>query len=140
MQPAFILKSSYENNMLQIPKSTTVIIIMNRLILALTLLTPLFAIGEELDLAGKVGDIRYHDSILEGAPAWKGVTWIEVIADNGKTICGNNKFSIPAGNDTAVSIALAAKMSDRTVEVRINNTSFWPSGYSTCKLQHITIK
>ncbi|OCQ23532.1 hypothetical protein A7985_06215 [Pseudoalteromonas luteoviolacea] len=100
--------------------------------------------ANRFDLIGEIGEIRYHEASNTLAPSWKKHTWFTLKADPGqpKPSCyihgGGYSITIPDGNDTAISMVLAAKMASKRVRITFDDTVDFPSP-SYCKVQYITI-
>ena len=107
------------------------------LVFAALLLVGNSALAERKDVTGDVGDIRYHIDNGDLAPTWNGGIWFQIV-NASESFCNQNKVSIPPGNETAVSILLAAKMAGKKVLVTVDDANLYPSG-SYCKLQYITV-
>lgn len=95
--------------------------------------------AERHDVTGDVGDIRYHNSLGTLNPPWNGAIWFQLINPTENNFCTNNKVSIEATNEIAVSMLLAAKMAGNQVQVTVDDAVEFPVG-RYCKLQYLTIK
>ena len=107
-------------------------------ILLVLFFIPALSFAERQDVTGDVGDIRYHVSEGTLAPHWNEGVWFQLI-NTDKTLCVNGLVSIEPGNETAISMLLAAKMADKQVLVTVDSEVQYPAG-SYCRLQYLTIK
>jgi hypothetical protein len=108
-------------------------------ILIILCLAPLVSFAAIQTSTGDVGEIRYHDASITINSAWKNVVWFE-LTNVDKALCVNNRVTITEGNDTAISMLLAAKMSSKKITVTVDDTVIHPAGSTYCKLQYLSIK
>jgi hypothetical protein len=107
-------------------------------ILLILCIIPVLSYAERQDVTGDVGDIRYHVSEGILAPHWNKGIWFQLI-NTDKTLCVGGFVSIEPGNETAISMLLAAKMANKQVLVTVDSEVKYPAN-SYCSLQYLTIK
>ncbi|KZN48841.1 hypothetical protein [Pseudoalteromonas luteoviolacea] len=114
------------------------------LLFVLFLVVSPHALADRYDIQGEIGQIRYHEATNTLAPAWKKHTWFTLIPDPNqpKPNCyvhgGGYTVTIPDGNNTAMSMVLAAKMAKQKVTVTVDDSIVFPSNLY-CKLQYVTV-
>ena len=112
------------------------------LILGLALL-PMLAEAQRYDITAEIGQVRYHEATNTLATSWRKHVWFGLKNPNKTPDCklyaGQYAISIPDGNDTAMSMLLAAKMADKKVIVTIDDTVKFPNS-NYCKLLYLTLK
>ncbi|KPZ73137.1 hypothetical protein AN944_00285 [Shewanella sp. P1-14-1] len=95
------------------------------------------------DITADIGQIRYHDVDNTMASSWRGDMWFSLSNPNQQPNCkkysGKYAISVSKGNETAISMILAAKMSSSKVIVTIDD-EVKRAGSVYCQLQYITIK
>lgn len=101
------------------------------------------AFAKRYDITADIGQIRYHDADNTLASSWRGDMWFSLSNPNQqpncKTYSGKYAISVSKGNETAISMILAAKMSSSKVIVTIDD-EVKRAGSVYCQLQYITIK
>ena len=84
---------------------------------------------------GFVEEIRYHNAEVVFSRGWNEMVWFRFEED--KHPCSG--ISIDKGNEIAISMLLAAKMSGREVTAEVDTTKEFPEGTGYCQLQYLTI-
>jgi hypothetical protein len=118
--------------------------IKTKLLFIFCLLNLSFSIqATRFDITATIGQIRYHEASNTLATSWKGHTWFSLANPNKSPNCdkydGEYMVSVPDGNETAIAMILAAKMSGSQVLITIDDAVDFPST-GRCKLQYLTIK
>lgn len=98
--------------------------------------------AERYDITANIGQIRYHEAGNTLASRWRDDVWFSLLNPNKQPECtkygGAFAIAIPAENDEAFSMVLAAKMAGKEVLVTIDD-AVKMSGTTYCQLQYITI-
>jgi len=99
--------------------------------------------AQRYDITADIGQIRYHEADNTLATSWPKHVWFQLEnisqTPDCQKISGKYAISIPDGNDTAMSILLAAKLADKKVVVTIDDSVKFPRG-NYCKLSYLTLK
>ena len=99
--------------------------------------------AQRYDITADIGQIRYHEATNSMATSWRKHVWFHLENTLETPDCykyaGKYAISIPEGNESAMSILLAAKLAGKKVVVTIDDTVKFPSG-SYCRLQYLTLK
>jgi len=116
---------------------------MKKTVLLVLAITSNHLSAQRFDITADIGQIRYHESSSTLAPTWRKHIWFGLKNPNKSPNCyqynGEFAISIPDGNDSAVSMLLAAKMANKKVIVTIDDSIKFPSG-NYCKMEYFTIK
>jgi len=102
----------------------------------------LSAQAQRFDIVTKIGDVRYHEAANELAVAWQGDVWFQIDSNGHAPSCqtygGKYVLVIPSGNEVAISMLLAAKMSGKNVNATFDDSLRF-KGSSYCQLQYLTL-
>lgn len=108
------------------------------------MMIPATCLAERYDITADIGQVRYHEGSTTLATQWKKSLWFGLKSPDKTPDCqiygGQYSISIPPGNESGISLILAAKMSSAKVLVTIDDAVKYPEGSKYCKLQYVTIK
>ncbi|TVZ40846.1 hypothetical protein P886_0178 [Alteromonadaceae bacterium 2753L.S.0a.02] len=99
--------------------------------------------AKRYDIQGKISQVRYHEAASTLAPEWHKLVWFTIKDANHNPDCRTNdgeySIVIPTNNESALSMVLAAKMSDSDILVTIDDSrKITSSNY--CVLEYFTIR
>ncbi len=100
--------------------------------------------AEKFDITAEVGMIRYAESSQTIDEKWRKHVWFTLVNPDQSPDCpkyqGDYAISVPDGNETAISMILAAQVADKKVRVVIDDDVRFPAGINQeCKLQFIDL-
>ena len=105
---------------------------------------PSMCFAQRYDVTADIGKIRYHEATSTLSSTWRNTVWISMLnlsvsPVNCKKYGGKYLVSIPADNETALSMVLAAKMANKKVQITLDDPVNYPTSTTYCKLQYVTI-